>query len=362
MEEVEIPDIRNMGIFHEVVNGQTPMRPKERQLYIQKLLLCNPRDIKNMLFDAGLSRANKTFRSIIEDTSAGQQCAKTIGESCVFKGQEEITYNFDIEHKHTHCWLCGFPFLCDGNKAECEHLIPVTFAGLFTGIQSQRNKDQFTDAFMRAYETNYLYAHASCNRTKSNLMLLTWDDDQSKMVFDDEKGNILRERILKVRTVPQIKSYKEDSEYRERMIQNYKDKMQVICDFINAEYRYFLKQGLSMTDYIKYVVGMTKLYFSKTALEQLKAEGDRRDSLSATLGDITRNIKEESNEIIDAIEDNIKHTTTAKKAFKQSSMQKSFKKTKRDLSFAFEEATKRVRINGGKRIRRKISKTRRRKK
>jgi len=282
VNEVEIPEeIRNLDLFNKIKNNQTPVRTKDRELYIGKLLKCTANDIKNIMF-FGDSKA-QSFRKDIESIAAKKQCEKTIGHKCLLPG---LSPEVDFTHiDNSRCWLCGYSFMCN-DAVDCEHLIPVTFAGLFTGIKSTDRVGDFTEAFIRAYKTNYLYAHASCNRSKSALMLLKWDDDTNKMVFDEDAGIKLQRRILNVAPINN-----DTQPYADAMLENYRAKMDVICKFINQEYSAFLKNGLSMTDYIKYIVSMTQLYFSKKRIKYLKPDKDRRDSLSEIASNVFSIVK-----------------------------------------------------------------------
>lgn len=303
VNEVEIPEeIRNLDLFNKIKNNQTPARTKDRELYIGKLLKCTADDIKKIMF-FGDSEV-RSFRKDIESIAAKKQCETTIGHKCLLPG---LSPDFDFTHiDNSRCWLCGYSFMCS-DGVDCEHLIPITFAGLFTGIKSTSRVGDFTEAFIRAYNTNYLYAHASCNRSKSALMLLKWDDDTNKMVFDEDAGIKLQRRILNVAPI------KNDTRpYADSMLENYRAKMDVICEFINREYSVFLKHGLSMTDYIKYIVSMTQLYFSKKRLKSLKPDKDRRESLSE-IASITHAIDAEASNVFSIVKLNEIHTSAKKR-------------------------------------------------
>lgn len=302
VEEVEIPKyIRNLDLFNRIKTNRTPNRPKNRELYVDKLLECSAEEINRVLFLN--DDASKKFRNKIESLSAQTQCIRTIGKKCVKNyPNTELSPDFDASTDE-HCWLCGYKFNCN-DSVDCEHLIPITFAGLFTGIKSSKrvNLNEFTDAFIDAYTMNYMYAHASCNRSKSSLMLCKWSSNG--MIFDENAGRELQTRISNV--APYYVAGYEDV-----MLANYRKKMQVICDFINGEYNEFLRQGLSMTDYIKYLISMTQIYLSKTHLKSLKSDKDRRNSLSE-IASITEDIEDESSRVFDIVKENEIHTSAKK--------------------------------------------------
>ncbi len=314
VEQIEIPeDIRNLELFKHISATRTPARTKDRELYMNKLLLCSTEDIKNVMFLN--DEQSQSFRRSIESITASKQCERTIGKKCKnHSGENENTPDF--RHiDNSRCWLCGFAFECN-DDVDCEHLIPVTFAGLFTGIKSTRRVTDFSKAFQRAYASNYLYAHASCNRSKSDLLLITWDEATGKMVFNHETGIELQQRILNIiqRKYP---TYRVNSnKYTDDMMNNYRDKMNIICDFINREYNAFLKNGLSMTDYIKYIVSMTQIYFSKKRLESMNPEHIRRESLNEIIS-INKEIGDEASRVFDIVKLNEIHTSAKKSPLKR---------------------------------------------
>ncbi len=306
--------IRNKTYYDEIKIKQTPNRGFERNLYVDKLLNCKPADIKKILFG---NKESRPFRKLIEHSTAAKQCMDTIGKVCIPNNMLQ-KYNFIPDSNTTHCWLCGFPFSCE-NKIECEHLVPITFAGLFTGIKikNKEKDEEFKQAFIDAYTNNYLYAHLQCNRTKSDLMLLKWDNTGvGAMVFDEKNGLELQKRILSVNNVPQIESVRDNIRYKAQMMDNFKNKMAIITKFINDEYNVFLSEGMSMTDYVKYIIKMTELYFSKVTLEKMETSEEIRNNLTEVIGKTEEEIEDESkeisNEIFDIMEDNVKHTTVKK--------------------------------------------------
>lgn len=304
VDEVEIPEeIRNLDLFNKIKNNQTPARAKDRELYIGKLLKCTADDIKNVMFLE--TSESRKFRKDIESIPANKQCERTIGDKCRLPTGHSPEVDF-THIDNSRCWLCGYSFMCD-DAVDCEHLIPITFAGLFTGIKSAKRVSDFTETFIRAYQTNYLYAHASCNRSKSAIMLLKWDDANAKMVFDEDAGIKLQRRILNVAPI------KNDTQpYADAMLENYSAKMDPICEFINREYAVFIEHGLSMTDYIKYIVSMTQLYFSKKRLQSLKPDKHRRERLSE-IASINNEIEAESINVFSIVKLNEIHTSAKKK-------------------------------------------------
>lgn len=320
VEQIEIPeDIRNLELFKHISKTQTPARTKDRELYMKKLIKCSTEDIKNVMFLN--DEASRSFRSDIESITASKQCERTIGKKCTNHSGENIPDFKSIDN--SRCWLCGFAFECN-DDVDCEHLIPVTFAGLFTGIKSTSRVTVFSDAFKRAYGSNYLYAHASCNRSKSDLLLITWNDATDKMVFDHETGNKLQQRIIDIirkKYSTFTTSGEQYNKYADDMMNNYRDKMNVICDFINREYKAFLKNGLSMTDYIKYVVSMTQIYFSKKRLESMNPEHIRRESLNEIISInkeiINKEIGDEASRVFDIVKLNEIHTSSKKLPLKR---------------------------------------------
>jgi len=117
------------------------------------------------------------FRKFIESRNqAYQQCRRAIGDyetdAAIGDGDNNTPYNFDPNTSlHTHCWLCGFPFV-QSDRVHCEHMLPLLRAVLFLGISLP--SEESASASATARDKNYRYAHSACNVLKSDRLFIKW--------------------------------------------------------------------------------------------------------------------------------------------------------------------------------------------
>lgn len=257
--EVEIPirasfihnAMRNKKLFEKTKTIQSPSRKKE--LNMNNFLTLNGHRLYNLM---NLQNpAQKSFRENIEKMKASKQCKNTIGECNKSK---------DL------CWICQTTIKCN-EKVHCEHVIPVIFATMFLGIYGSK----IDSDLQNAYELNYDYAHDNCNIAKSSLLLIKWDDETNHMVFNTETANILYERILHTGRITH--------DNKPRFINNLLAKINPICNYINNEYSAFLEMNMSITDFIKYLLGTTQLYLSEENRNNAATPQQIRESLANTI-------------------------------------------------------------------------------
>lgn len=257
--EVEIPiratfihnAIRNKELLQKTQLMQSPSRKKE--LNMNDFLSLNGHHLYDLM--KLQNPAQRSFRKNIEKIQASKQCKNTIGECNKSK---------DL------CWICQKTIECD-EKVHCEHVIPVIFATMFLGIYGSKiNYD-----LKRAFELNYDYAHDKCNMSKSSLLLIKWDDEMNRMVFNTETANELFERILRTGRIA--------NDEKPRFINNLLAKINPICNYINDEYSAFLEMNMSITDFIKYLLGTTQLYLSEENQNNAATPQQIRESLANTI-------------------------------------------------------------------------------
>ncbi len=304
------------------VTPETENRRKEDELSLEKLMELTPKQLETIIFE---KLVNENIRKILESKSAKTQCLDVREDSntdqshdnnyCFFNSPtiETETINNKYENSklvNSYCWLCGTAFHSKSRAIDCEHIIPLLFAVLFLGIETtQEKKNNFTNALINASSLNYLYAHSSCNRKKSNLLLIKWNGKQ--MVFNEEKANILQKRLLESNLVKvkyllniEVQSEENIKKYKNDMMNNFKLKIEKICELINKEYEELMKDE---TSYVKYIINMSKLYLSKKHIEKLKNDIEIRKELTNKLGK-NQNIDEEKEKIIEnasELKDNI---------------------------------------------------------
>lgn len=295
------------------VTPQTENRKKEDELSLEKLMKLTPKQLETIIFE---KLVNENIRKILELKSAKKQCLDVRKDSntdqshdnnyCFFNSPtiEQATENNKYEKSelvNSYCWLCGTAFHSKSRAIDCEHIIPLLFAVLFLGIETtEEKKNNFTKEMINASSLNYLYAHSSCNRKKSNLLLINWNGE--KMVFDKGKADILQKRLLESKLVKvknlidtEVQNEEQIKKYKNDMMNNFKSKIEKICELINNEYKELMKDE---TSYVKYIINMSKLYLSKKHIEKLKNDIEIRKALTNKLGK-KENIYEEKKKIIE---------------------------------------------------------------
>lgn len=279
------------------LTAETGNRKKENELSIGKILSLNSKALESILFNSSCYKGKKkSLRSILEKLRPKKQCQTVIGH-CNIMAANDKSYKFfnkkdetqedennkyeNSPDKNSYCWLCGTSFDCKNREIDCEHVIPLLFAVLFLGINTTnqiKDENKFTEELIKSYSFNYLYAHNSCNRKKSNMLLIDWDDTNKKMIFNEKVGNLLQKRLLES-NLPNVIAHKTNPKYITDMMNNFKSKIEKICNIINEEYN-IVRQEKSDTGYVKYIISMAKLYLSKKQIENLESDIKSRNELT----------------------------------------------------------------------------------
>jgi len=114
------------------------------------------------------------WRALIEDgTPAQTQCEKSIyglNERIVNKKGQAVFVN-------TKCYICGDSFRLNTevpkyHAPECEHLLPVALALSHLWLVDEDKYDDLDVSIKRLIKKEYAWAHACCNRTKSNRSMI----------------------------------------------------------------------------------------------------------------------------------------------------------------------------------------------
>jgi len=138
-------------------------------------------------------------RKALERGSADSQCNSVIGHITY-----ETPYTLKRPQTITKCWLCGLTLIeGEGNKPECEHILPIAEAAMFLGLHNSKR------AYDKLVEKEYGWSHEICNREKGVTFPLLEHDEKIivdenaiKGMLDDiinskrEHANKLRKRIL----------------------------------------------------------------------------------------------------------------------------------------------------------------------
>ena len=299
---------------------QTINRARNTNLNVEYLFDINSKNLKAIYFgDSNI----KNLRRELEEISAQRQCNEVLGDSnieystndsyCFFNSPtlEDATENNKYEKSeliNSYCWLCGTAFHNKSRAIDCEHIIPILFAVLFLGVCPEKSIKKFSTEMKDAYSLNYLYAHSSCNRKKSNLLLIKWDADNKKMIFDEKNAKILQDRILKsklVKVLNLIDSKKNEksaiSTYENAMMDNFKSKIEKICHVINKEYKE-IRKTKDETTYVKYILDMTKAYLCEKTYLMLNDEMEKREKINELLNKnyhVTEEIKTLNEELME---------------------------------------------------------------
>lgn len=197
------------------------------------------KDFMDSIFD----NVSEKFRKKMESLSASQQCIKTIGacENC-------------------NCWLCGEK-ISQGQKAECEHILPVARSILFTGIKPTKKIETRRISFgdnpemekmEQYYKLSYDYAHKGCNLKKSDTVLIKWDKSNQKIVYDEETG---RELATSIKTIVETKKTIKD------LCSVYEEKINKLIQPVNEEIHNILNRPYGSMDlYWAYTFEIMKTY------------------------------------------------------------------------------------------------------
>lgn len=278
---------------------QTINRARNTNLNVEYLFDINSKNLKAIYF--GNSKI-KNLRRELERISAQRQCNEVLGDSnieystnnsyCFFNSPtlEHATENNKYEKSeliNSYCWLCGTAFHNKSRAIDCEHIIPILFAVLFLGVCPGKSIEKFSTEMKDAYSLNYLYAHSSCNRKKSNILLIKWDEKNKKMIFDEENAKILQDRIIKSKLVKVLNLMNSNNKldilnYENAMMNNFKSKIEKICDVINKEYKE-IRKTKDETTYVKYILDMTKAYLCEKTYLMLNDEMEKREKINELL-------------------------------------------------------------------------------
>jgi hypothetical protein len=289
-----IRDLSALELIQQTIN-----RARNANLNVEYLFDINSKNLKAIYFgDSNI----KNLRKELESTTAQRQCNEVLGDSnieystndsyCFFNlpRPENETENNKYENSkliNSYCWLCGTAFHNKSRAIDCEHIIPILFAVLFLGVCPGNYVEKFSNEMKDAYSLNYLYAHSSCNRKKSNLLLIKWDEKNKKMIFDEENAKKLQDRIIKSKLVKVLNLINTDKEedilnYKNAMMDNFKSKIEKICDVINKEYKE-IRKTKDETTYVKYILDMTKAYLCEKTYLMLNDEMEKREKINELL-------------------------------------------------------------------------------
>ena len=114
------------------------------------------------------------WRALIEDRTPPQtQCEKSIyglNKRIVNKKGQAVFVN-------TKCYICGDTFRLNTEEPdyytpECEHLLPVALALCHLWLVDEDKYDVLDVSIKRLIKKEYAWAHACCNRTKSNRSMI----------------------------------------------------------------------------------------------------------------------------------------------------------------------------------------------
>lgn len=200
------------------------------------------KDFMNLLFE---DIENTNFRKVVEKLSASNQCKSVLGPC----------------PKQCICWLCGEEIIDE--TPECEHILPISRTILFSGLKSTQkieknaiNSGQNPNEVIKEYhKLSYDYAHPACNRTKSDTVLIQWDNDTNRIIFDVGAARTLARKILGDKAQdtqdPQVAN----------LVGKYRDKMNALIEPINLEIESVLKlDGATMDLYWAYTLNIMKYY------------------------------------------------------------------------------------------------------
>jgi hypothetical protein len=122
-------------------------------------------------------------RKTLEHIEPDAQCNAVIGR-LVYETPASLRTPGNI----TKCWICGLTLRRDdGDKPECEHILPIAEATMFLGLHK-------TDAEVtKLIKKEYGWSHKICNRVKGAMFPLSVYDD--KFIIDDKMIRDVLQRI-----------------------------------------------------------------------------------------------------------------------------------------------------------------------
>ena len=143
--------------------------------------------------------------------------------------------------KGKFCWICGNKIIINPKIKEkqynCEHIIPVLRAVMFTGLLNQQpwQKGALGDEtpfLARARNENYLWSHTCCNILKSSAVWFTFDE---KKLFIPDPVTI-KESLKKI--VDNADCNFVTPSMMNSRINNISKEMQTKCNIINLDIIY----------------------------------------------------------------------------------------------------------------------------
>lgn len=239
------PQIQNYGFTTPIHNTNKAENIKFIKEFMRKL--------HNIGSPSGLRR-NAEHRN-----SPTKQCSKAIAPVKYLQPDEhDGSPILDGQLRNTHCWLCGHPLIRLPSGTHCEHLLPVIYATLYSGIinrelnnpsnETHNNVDM--DKLTKMAQTNYAWAHGWCNIVKSDIMLIKANPKTGYSIVDISNCDILADRIIKkveLKREAEVKNtysnkLKPDSTYKKELLFHYKKVLDKMCQPINDELDVYTKE------------------------------------------------------------------------------------------------------------------------
>lgn len=200
------------------------------------------KDFMNYVFDTDTDTVN--LRDTMESLSPSMQCRNTIGDC-----------------NQCTCWICGEKILpIEDSYPECDHILPIARSILFSGIKRTKKMEKQSSIIGENadpkkmndyYKLSYGYAHKSCNTQKSDIVLIKWDKSKKSIVYDEDEGNKLANKIV----------IKRPNTNRETLFGLYRDKINQLIVPINNEIKRILELPYGNMDlYWAYTIEIMKTY------------------------------------------------------------------------------------------------------
>ena len=139
------------------------------------------------------------------------------------------------------CWICDRVIIIDPDNKDkqhnCEHIIPVLRAVMFTGLLNQKpwqagELGDVTPFLARIRNENYLWSHACCNNAKNDDIWFTFD--KKKGVFIPDPGEI--EKSL-IKIIKNVNCNFVTPDMVESRISDISEEIKLKCQDINSEFR-----------------------------------------------------------------------------------------------------------------------------
>ena len=186
------------------------------------LFKSRPVEFRNAIFGAASSKMRSHMNRGEDDT----QCEMSTRKGAGHFEEGEI------------CWICNQVIIIDPDidtkQYNCEHIIPVLRAVMFTGLLNQEPWQMGalgdeTDFLAKIRNENYLWSHACCNNAKNDDIWFTFD----KGFFVPDPVEIRRSFVQKI-----VKNcdFVTIDMVNER-VQSICEEMELKCEDINSEFR-----------------------------------------------------------------------------------------------------------------------------